>query len=113
MPDHIHLLIRKHRDLADEMIQKTQSLSRKRLREVGLRTAEHPTWTRGGWKVFLDHPNEVHRTIRYIEDNPRRLRGPVQHWRFVKVYDGWPLHPGHSPNSPYAKALRAAGRYHF
>lgn len=43
MPDHIHVLIRKHRDLAEEMIEKIQSLSRKRLREVGLRTADHPT----------------------------------------------------------------------
>jgi hypothetical protein len=36
---------------------------------------------------------------------------PVQQWMFVKPYDGWPLHPGHNPNSPYAKRLREAGRY--
>ena len=111
MPDHVHLLIRKHRDLAEEMIEKIQSLSRKRLVASGVRELEHPTCTRGGWKVFLDHPDEVRRTIRYIEQNPIKARLSAQNWSFVKAYDDWPLHPGHSPNSPYVKALRAAGRY--
>lgn len=110
MPDHIHLLNRKHRDLAEEMIENIQSLSRKRLVEVGLRQSDHPTWTRGGWKVFLDHPDEVERTIRYIENNPRKMRLPSQQWPFVQVYDNWPLHVGHSANSPYVRVLRAAGR---
>jgi REP element-mobilizing transposase RayT len=111
MPDHVHLLVRKHRDLAEEMIEKIQSLSRKRLVANGLRELEHPTWTRGGWKVFLDHPDGAWRTIRYIEQNPNKARLPAQNWPFVKTYDGWPLHPGHSLNSPYVMALRAAGRY--
>ena len=111
MPDHVHLLIRKHRDRAEEMIEKIQALSRKRLVEAGLREIDHPTWTRGGWKVFLDHPDEVRRTIRYIEDNPVKMRMPAQSWPFVPEYDNWPLHAGHSPNSPYVRALRAVGRY--
>ena len=111
MPDHVHLLIRKHRDLAEEMIEKIQAFSRLRLSECGLREADHPTWTRGGWKVFLDHPDEVRRTIRYIEDNPLKLRLPAQKWPFVQEYDNWPLHAGHSQKSPYVRALRAAGRY--
>mgnify|MGYP001401783698 CR=1 FL=1 len=111
MPDHVHLLIRKHKDSTAEMIEKIQTISRKRLVKGGLRLADHPTWTRGGWKVFLDHPDDVRRTIRYIYDNPIKQRLPAQRWPFVKEYDNWPLHVGHSPNSPYAKALRAAGRY--
>lgn len=111
MPDHVHLLIRKHKDLAEEMIQKIQSLSRKRLKEAGLRPLDHPVWTRGGWKVFLEHPRKVWRTISYIHNNPLKLCLPVQDWPFVKSYDNWPLPAGHSPNSPYARALRAAGRY--
>jgi hypothetical protein len=62
-------------------------------------------------KVFLDHPDDIRRTIRYVEQNPIKDGLPAQVWPFVKEYDGWPLHPGHSPNSPYAKRLRAAGRY--
>lgn len=47
----------------------------------------------------------------YIERNPDPYRMPRQTYPFVRPYDGWPLHPGHSPNSPYAQALKAAGRY--
>jgi REP element-mobilizing transposase RayT len=111
MPDHVHLLIRKHRDRAEEMIEKIQAISRLRLSEYGLREVDHPTWTRGGWKVFLDHPDEVRHTVRYIENNPLKAKLPAQNWRFVHEYDNWPLHPGHSPKSPYVRALKAAGRY--
>ncbi len=111
MPDHVHLVIRKHRHRAEEMIENLQAASRSRLREARHRPADHPVWGGPGWKVFLDHPDDVRRTIRYVENNPRPLRLPIQRWSFVTPYDGWPLHPGHSPNSPYARALRAAGRY--
>jgi REP element-mobilizing transposase RayT len=110
MPDHVHLLIRKHKHTAEEMIARLQDASRRRLAESRHRTTDHPTWGGPGWKVFLDHPDEVRRTITYIEKNPLPLRLPKQTWPFVKAYDGWPLHPGHSPHSPYVKALRAAGR---
>lgn len=110
MPDHVHLLIRKHKHTAETMIENLQRASRDALAVAHLRTTDHPTWCDGGWKIFLDHPDEVRRTIPYIERNPLPLRLPKQVWPFVVPYDGWPLHPGHSPNSPYVKALRAAGR---
>jgi len=110
MPDHVHLLIRKHKHTAEEMIARFQDASRDRLRATHHRTTDHPVWGGLGWKVFLDHPDEIRRTIGYIEKNPLPLRLPKQQWPFVTEYDGWPLHPGHSPNSPYVKALRAAGR---
>ena len=112
MPDHVHLLIRKHRHTAEEMAEALMAASRAALVAAGRRTPDHPTWIAGhGWKVFLDHPDDVRRTIPYIERNPLPLRLPVQRWPFVVPYDDWPLHAGHSPNSPYAKRLRAAGRY--
>lgn len=110
MPDHVHILIRKHKHAAEEMIDHLQCASRSRLAETRHRPADHPTWGGPGWKVFLDHPDEVRRTITYIERNPLPLRLPKQQWPFVTEYNGWPLHPGHSPNSPYVQALRAAGR---
>jgi hypothetical protein len=61
--------------------------------------------------VFLDHPKEIRRTIDYIEQNPIKIDLPAQHWPFVTKYDDWPFHPGHSPNSPYAKRLRDLGQY--
>lgn len=111
MPDHVHLLVRKHRHSAEEMMEAFKHGSRDALAAAGRRTPDHPTWTGGGWKVFLDHPDGIRRTVRYIEKNPLPLREPVQRWPSVTPYDGWPLHPGHSPNSPYASRLRAAGRY--
>lgn len=112
IPDHVHLVIRKHKDQAEEMIEKLRVLSRKRLEEKSVRFCGHPVWTGGGgWKVFLDHPDDVQRTIGYVEKNPLAARMTAQDWGFVKDYDRWPLHPGHSMNSPYVKALRKAGRY--
>jgi REP element-mobilizing transposase RayT len=112
MPDHAHILLRKHRDRAEEMIESLQNVSRWKLIEAGLRPSDHPVWTGlGGWSVFLDHPDDVERTIPYIEANPIKIGLPAQRWPFVVAYDRWPLHEGHSPNSPYAKRLRAIGRY--
>ncbi|QDU18450.1 hypothetical protein [Urbifossiella limnaea] len=112
MPDHVHLLVRKHRHTAEEMVTTLAAASRAGLVEAGCRDPAHPTWTAGvGWRGFLEHPEDVRRTIGYIERNPLSLRLPVQRWPFVVPYDDWPLHAGHSPNSPYVKRLRAAGRY--
>lgn len=112
MPDHVHILIRKHGHEAEDMIGNLQTASRQRLCDKGCRTADHPVWGGPGWKGFLFTPQDVRRTIVYIDENPVKWRLPRQHWPFVTEYNGWPLHPGHSPNSPYAKALRAAGKYH-
>jgi REP element-mobilizing transposase RayT len=106
MPDHVHLVIRKHKHLAEEMIWNCQRESHVLLRERGLRELDHPVWGGPGWKVFLDHPDDVRRTIGYVQKNPLEIGRSAQHYGFVKDYDGWPLHPGHDPKSPYAKRLR-------
>jgi REP element-mobilizing transposase RayT len=112
MPDHVHVLIRKHKHQAEEMAESLMRASRMRLIEAGHRDKTHPVWIAGvGWKVFLDEPNDVWRTIPYIERNPVKIGLPKQAWHFVKPYDGWPLHPGHSPNSPYVRDLRQRGLY--
>jgi len=110
LPDHVHLVIRKHRHKAEDMIESLQAASRLRLRSAGLRPPEHPVWATGGWKGFLDRPDAVRRTIAYIEDNPAKQRLPRQTWPFVVAYDGWPMHPGHDPNSPYARRMRQERR---
>jgi REP element-mobilizing transposase RayT len=112
MPEHVHILIRKHKHSAEEMMECLKAKSRSRLIAAGLRAPTHSVWSAGGgWKVFLDHPDEVRRTIRYIEKNPEFIGLPQQSWPFVTPYNGWPLYPGHSPNSPYARRLREVGRY--
>lgn len=111
MPDHVHLVIRKHKHQAEQMIATFQVASRSRLRAQHLRPDDHPVWGGPGWKVFLDQPEDIWRTITYIEANPDPVGLPRQHWPFVQPYDNWPLHEGHSPSSPYARRLRAAGKY--
>jgi len=113
MPDHVHILLRKHKHRAEEMIDHLQNASR-RVVDTDRWPSDHPVWTNGGgWRVFLDHPDDVERTVPYIEENPKKMGLPDQHWPFVVPYDRWPLHEGHSPNSPYAIRLRAVGRYPF
>jgi len=108
MPDHVHILIRKHRDLGEEMIEHLQDGSRDRFCERGVCDPGHPVWTDGGWKRYLFTPGMIRGVIRYIEDNPSEIGWPRQAWAFVTPYDGWPLHPRHNPNSPWARRLRAA-----
>lgn len=109
--DHVHLIIRKHKHTAEEMIEHLQHFSRLRLSTDGFRAADHPVWCRGGWNIFLDQPDEIRRTIGYVEDNPLPYRMPHQLWEFVTPYDNWPLHKGHNMHSPYVKRLIAARRY--
>jgi REP element-mobilizing transposase RayT len=85
LPDHVHLLIRKHRDTAETMLVELQSASRDAVLNLGERAASHPVWGGGGWKAFLDSVDDVRRVVRYIERNP----GRPQRWNFVTAYDGW------------------------
>jgi REP element-mobilizing transposase RayT len=89
MPDHAHLLPRKHRDTAEMMIDKLQEESRIAVRQCDLRLPDHPVWTDGGWKGFESSQDDMKRTIRYIEQNPVKIGLPKQHWSFVTAYDGW------------------------
>jgi REP element-mobilizing transposase RayT len=92
MPDHIHLLIRKHKHQAEEMIAYLQESSRLRLCEEYLNLLHHPIWTTGGRKIFSRTPDDVRCVIRYIVDNPPQIGLPRQTWSFVTPYDGWPFH---------------------
>lgn len=89
MPDHVHVVIRKHRDTAELMIANLHRESHLQLRASGHRDDEHPVWGGKGWKVYLEDADDVRRTIRYVEDNPVKIRQPRQTWTFVTPYDGW------------------------
>lgn len=94
MPDHVHLIIRKHRDKAEMMIERLQDASRELLIESRRRGTEHPVWGGPGWKVFLDTLRDMERTIEYIRQNPVKIGRPIQEWDFITPYDGW-LPGGH------------------
>jgi hypothetical protein len=52
------------------MLENLQESSRLRFCTLGLRSSDHPIWGGPGWKVFLDTPTDIDRTIRYIDENP-------------------------------------------
>lgn len=89
MPDHIHLVMRRHADKAEGMIEQFQTASRLFLIDVGLRRPEHPVWGGEGWKRFLNTREDIERVIRYVRENPLKARRPEQRWPFVRPYDGW------------------------
>ncbi len=89
MPDHVHLLIRKHRDMAETMIGHLQEASRGTVLGLGRREQGHPVWGGPGWKVYLSSRDDITRTVQYIQENPPKAGRPPQHWPFVKEYDGW------------------------
>jgi len=89
LPEHVHLLIRRHRDQAEVMLEAFQKESREAVIAAGRRTATHPVWGGPGWKVFLNTAEDIRRIIGYIESNPERAGRPRQHWPFVTRYDGW------------------------
>jgi len=89
MPDHVHLLIRKHRDKAEQMIASFQDASRDGLISIGRRPIGHPVWGGPGWKVYLESRKDIERVCKYIEDNPTKSGRARQVWDFVTSYDGW------------------------
>ena len=54
--------------------------------------AHHLIWTAYGWWLFPDSPDDVIRTIRYVQNNPLKARIAPQSWDFVSRYDDWPFH---------------------
>ena len=117
MPDHVHVIIRKHRDKAEQMIENLQTTSRDFLLEIdptfrtssadssfstscadlSLRNAlpdssfrkDHPIWGGPGYKVFLSTTADMHRTIKYVEDNPIKIKRLKQTHPFVTPYNNW------------------------
>lgn len=89
MPDHVHILIRRHRDKAEAMLKELQTRSRDGLIQAGSRPATHPVWGGPGWKRYLNSRSDIERVIAYIRNNPTKAGLPAQSWAFVKDYDGW------------------------
>jgi REP element-mobilizing transposase RayT len=89
MPDHVHLLIRKHRDSAEAMIEELQCASRYAVHDIKRRAIDHPVWGGLGWKVFLETADDLRRVVHYIEANPIKAGRRRQNWEFIHPYDGW------------------------
>ena len=92
--NHLHLVIRTHRDKAPAMWECFAEAIRQRLR---LRfpdqiSAHHPVISARPYNVLLNTPDEVWSRIEYVDNNPLKEGLPRQRWPFVTPYDNWPLH---------------------
>ena len=98
LPDHVHLVVGRHRHPVERIVRFLKAEATKALRRQGLgpRVADAAgdgapvarMWAKGFWKVFLDDPAGVRRAILYVRDNPLKEGRPVQRWSFVRAFDG-------------------------
>lgn len=91
--NHLHLLFRTHRDRARQMWEYLAQAIRRRLRHRFSETIQpgHPVISARPYHLLLFSPAQVRRTVRYIDQNPRKEGLPRQRWPFVTEYDGWPM----------------------
>lgn len=92
--NHMHLVIRKHKDdpltIWNNLAEGVRH--RLRLRFPEKISAHHPVISARPYKVYLSAPAEVWGRIDYAKNNPLKEGLARQAWSFVKPYDNWPLH---------------------
>ena len=86
LANHAHLIIRKHRDHAEDMIFTLRKDSAKWLRRLADVPNDHPVWSSDQFKKYLNTPHDINRTIRYVENNPTQSNLPLQRFDFVKPF---------------------------
>ena len=95
LPDHVHLVMSVHRLTVKQIVIQLKGSATRNLVKEGL----HPfakfdqdqnrppqCFARGEWKVFLDAPEDVFRSIKYVEKNPLKEGKPAQRWNFVEPF---------------------------
>lgn len=97
MPDHVHLIVGRHRLTIEKTCDQLKARATKKLAEAGLNPfADQPyadgriptPWDRKGWWVFIDGVDHLQNAIRYVEQNPMRSGLKPQRWPFVKPWQG-------------------------
>jgi REP element-mobilizing transposase RayT len=95
MPDHVHIVVARHRLDGDELIACLKRAGTRGLNDEGLHPMRnHPRangrlpspWAGRGWKVMLFTPEQMVAAIRYVEQNPLRAGFRPQRWAFVAPY---------------------------
>lgn len=82
--NHMHLVIRTHREKSESMIERITESTRKALRASQLVPGNHPVWSDRPYKVFLKRHHEVLGRIDYVNQNPQKEGLQAQAWSFVK-----------------------------
>ena len=79
----------RHRRKPTQIMGHLKARATRRLRKDGpWFEDDRPVWADRGWKVYLDEPADVLRTIRYVEQNPVKEGKPLQTWSFVTPFPG-------------------------
>ena len=92
LSNHVHMVIRRHRDDTLVMwnaIADAVRLDLVKFADVG---AAHPVWAARPYTVFLHTPDDVRGRIEYVDGNPSKEGLPPQHFDFVQSYNDWPFH---------------------
>lgn len=96
LPQHAHLVIRRHRYCIEQVGRLLRQSATLRLLDDGLHPFAHlrsPTgrlpsvWAQDFRHIFLFTPEEVIGRIKYVEDNPLKEGKPRQSWLFVTAYE--------------------------
>lgn len=86
--NHAHLIIRRHREKAREMIHRLKTESAARLRAEPDIPDEHPIWSDDPYPKFLHTPADVRRTIAYVNNIFAKSKLPPQQYSFITPYTG-------------------------
>lgn len=91
--NHMHLVIRKHSDVFEDMWRNLTDAARAALiashpNEI---SAAHPVFAQRPYGVFIYTPVGIRDRIKYAEDNPEKEGLARQTFDFVTPYDGWPF----------------------
>ncbi len=92
--NHAHLCVRYHRDTYETIWANLTAQARTSLIAHGIVAEPHPVWAQRPYSVFQHTPDDIRRTIPYIDENPEKEGLPPQHYDFVQPYKGWPIHKG-------------------
>jgi REP element-mobilizing transposase RayT len=100
LPEHIHLVLARHRYKIEQVVKLLKGEATRRLLEVDMHPMKafhaNPNkrlpslWAENQWKVYLDSEEEIDNAIHYVEENPPREGKPRQSWSFVRPFAGVP-----------------------
>jgi REP element-mobilizing transposase RayT len=85
LPDHVHLVVRRHERHVKRIAGHFKSLATRQLRSAQW-FVDCPVWADGSWAVFLNSIEDIERATRYVVNNPVREGFKLQRWSFVRPY---------------------------
>ncbi len=96
LPEHVHMVIARDSRKVEAIVGHLKGRASQELANDGLHPlagyrkpdGSYPSpWARGCWRVYLNDAEEMHRAIRYVEQNPVREGKRPQDWSFVVPHD--------------------------